>query len=58
MSRRPKNRNRKKRVLASRRQRQLTEMIHRLETQLELLREYSEQAFTRRRAEFYGEVGY
>lgn len=44
------------RVANPRKKRQLSEMIHRLETQLELLRQYSEQAFGRRRAEYYGEV--
>lgn len=44
------------RVANPRKNRQLSEMIHRLETQLELLHQYSEQAFGRGRAEYYGEV--
>lgn len=45
-----------RRVANPRKKRQLSEMIHRLETQLELLRQYSEQAFGRKRGEYYGEV--
>lgn len=56
MTRRRKNKTRGKRVVSSRKQRQLGEMIHRLETQLELLRQYAEQAFARKREEYYGEV--
>ena len=44
------------RVPNPRKKRQLSEMIHRLETQLELLRQYSERAFGTMRVEYYGEV--
>ena len=44
------------RVAKPSKNRQLSEMIHRLETQLELLHQYSEQAFGRGHAEYYGEV--
>lgn len=46
----------RQRVPNPRKKRQLSEMIHRLEAQLELLRQYSERAFGTRRVEYYGEL--
>jgi tetratricopeptide (TPR) repeat protein len=56
MGHRPKKKRESHSVATPRKKRSIGEMIHRLETQLELLRQHSEQAFGRKREEYYGEV--